>query len=114
MLEGLLIEHVPKFYKYWSSDNLYREDKGTFTAHGLMGSFLEFYQKNYKQLSVYELSTLCIEFERIVAGDSDDKDLNANAICTISLELLVDTKAGRKIEPYLGKTCKQFWYYFKD
>lgn len=113
MLEQLLIELTPKFAEYWSSEDIYREDNGTFTPHDLMASFLMFYQTYYEQISTLEVSTLCIEFEKIVANDSGDNDSNANAICTNFLELLVDTEPGLKIEPYLGKTCKEFWSCFK-
>ena len=113
MLDTLLIEVVPDFEEHWRHEEIYKEDDGSFTSHGVMGSFLEFYQNNYEALSSIAISRLCIEFEKIVSSDPDDSDLVANAICTMFLELLVDTEAGNRIEPLLGKSCKEFWNCYK-
>ncbi len=113
MLDSLLTSMIPEFRNHWNQDDIHKEVDGTFTPHGIMGSFLEFYQRNFLEISNLQISTLCIEFETIVAKDPNDTDLNANAICTMFLELLVNTPAGNKIEPYLGKQCKRFWNCYK-
>lgn len=112
MLETL-IKIIPTFADHWKNDDIYKEDDVSFTPHGLMGSFLDFYQNNHEYLNPQQLSRLCLEFEKIVSADIFDKDPVANAICTMFLELLVDTKLGEKIEPFLGKACKKFWDCYK-
>lgn len=112
MLDRLIIQFVPSFEEHWACEDIHREDDGSFTEHGVMSSFLEFYYRNYESLSILEISTLCIELENIVAADSEDRDLAANAICTMFLELLVNTLPGNKIERYLGKVCKKYWNVF--
>ena len=109
VLDELIIQYVPEFEGHWAQEDLFREDDGSYTEHGVMGSFLEYYQDHYEEISILELSTLCIEFEKIVSSDPNDVDLEANAICTMFLEVLVDTPSGNKIERYLGKSCKEFW-----
>jgi hypothetical protein len=109
MLDKLIIQFVPSFEEHWAREDIHRKDDGSYTEHGVMGSFLEFYYRNYESISILEISTLCIEFENIVAADPEDKDLAANAICTMFLELLVDTPPGNKIERYLGEACKKYW-----
>lgn len=113
MLNSLLIKIIPAFKNHWEQDDIYKEDDGTFTHHGVMGSFLEFYQNNFEALTTLQLSVLCIEFEEIVSSDNNDTNSNANAICTMFLEFLVDTPAGNRIEPYLGKQCKKYWNVYK-
>jgi hypothetical protein len=108
-----LIEIIPAFDAHWKGEDIYKEEDGSFTPHGLMGSFLEYYQYNYEKLSLRTLSSLCIEFEKVVSADPTDQDPVANAICTMFLELLVDTNPGNKIEPLLGKSCKEYWNCYK-
>ncbi|PUA29319.1 MAG: hypothetical protein B0W54_01585 [Cellvibrio sp. 79] len=78
-----------------------------------MGAFLDFYQNNYVNLNSRQLNDLCIKFEMLVSADPADKNPLANAICTAFLELLVDTKPGDKIEPFLGRACRKFWDHYK-
>lgn len=107
------MKNIPEFRKYWEQDDIYKEDDGTFTSHGVMSSFLDFFQNNFASLTTLQISVLCVEFEEIVSSDHDDSNSSANAICTMFLELLVDTPAGNRIEPYLGKQCKKFWNCYK-
>lgn len=51
--------------------------------------------------------------EEIVASDPNDEVAAANAICTMFLEMVIDTEFGNTLEPYLGKECKKFCSYFK-
>lgn len=112
MLE-ILIKIIPAFDKHWNSEDIYRAEGGSYNSHGVMGSFLEFYQNNFEILSSQKLNELCVELEKVVSADPADEDPVANAICTMFLELLVDTKAGDKIEPFLGKFCKEYWNCYK-
>ena len=104
---------IPEFKNHWDQDGIHKEPDGVFTPHGVMGSFREFYQNKFSEISTLQISTLCIELEEIVFSDPHDNDLNANAICTVFLEILVDTPAGNRIEPYLGKECKKYWNCYK-
>jgi len=113
VLDLLLIKMIPEFKKHWDKDDIYKEPGGVFTPHGVMGSFREFYQSRFSEISTLKISTLCIEFEEIVSSDPCDIDLNANAICTIFLEILVDTPAGNRLEPYLGRECRKYWNCYK-
>ncbi len=113
LLKTLIINFIPGFEKHWDQDDIYREEDGSYTEHGIMSSFLEYYQHNYNTLNILELSTLCIEFEKIIAAHPNDDDPAANAICTMFLELLVDTEPGNKLELYLGKTSKEYWNQWK-
>ncbi len=114
MLDSLLIKIIPGFKKHWEQDDIYKAADGGFTPHDVMGSFLDFYQHNFESLSRLQLSTLCVAFEEIVSSDTDDSNNNANAICTIFLECLVDTSAGNKLAPYLGVRCKRYWDCYKS
>lgn len=114
MLKNLLIGFVPEFENYWNQDIIFQEDNKSYTEHDVAGCFLEYYQVNYEKMSILILSTLCIEFEKILLSDPEDKNDSANAICTSFLEMLVDTPAGDKIERYLGVSCKEYWNYWKS
>ncbi len=113
VLDTLLIECIPSFKEHWDKEDIYKEEDGTFTPHGVMGSFLEFFQHNSQLLSRVEVAELCQFFEKTVSSDPEDNDSNSNAICTMFLELLVDTEAGNIIEPYLGQSCKEYWNCYK-
>ncbi|WP_415755727.1 hypothetical protein [Pseudomonas leptonychotis] len=114
VLDSLLIKIVPEFKRHWELDDIYKEADGTFTPHGVMGSFLEFYQGHYAEFSTLQISTLCIELEEIVSSDLNDTDHRANAICTMFLEILVDTPPGIRIEPFLGRQCTKYWNCYKS
>lgn len=108
-LESMLISHFPAFQAHWKREDIDREDDGSFTAHGIMSSFTHFYRGNYANLDSGLLKKFCCAIEEVVASDPNDKSEVANAICTSFLELIAGDVEGKRLEPYLGKACKEFY-----
>lgn len=55
-LDKLFISTIPEFRLYWDKEDIFREDDGSFTPHGVMGSFYYFFQENHQSLSKEKLN----------------------------------------------------------
>ena len=108
-LEGALISLFPVFEESWKREDIHREEDGSFTAHGIMSAFTFFFKENYASFPPDLLEEFGRTIEAVVAADPDDKSDVANAICTCFLEMIAGDKEGRRLEPYLGKACKEFY-----
>lgn len=110
--EGLklnIINMFPEFEIHWEHEDLRKEDNGDYTAHGLMGSFTDFYRDHYLEFEPNQLKGFCDFIEDIVQSDSNDKSDVANAICTCFLENIAGDEEAQKIDPLLGKICKEYY-----
>ena len=108
-LENMLISLFPAFEEYWEEEDIHKEADGSFTPHGIMSSFTHFYRENFATFDTSVLEEFCRTIETVVASDPDDKSDVANAICTCFLEMIAGDIEGKRIEPYLGKACKEFY-----
>ncbi len=108
-LESMLISLFPAFEEHWKQEDIDKEDDGSFTAHGIMSSFTHFYRENYANLDTDVLKKFCCVIEEVVAADPNDKSEVANAICTGFLELIAGDAEGKRLDPFLGKACKEFY-----
>lgn len=108
-LSSMLLSLFPGFTPYWDAEDIYRADDRSFTAHGLMSSFTDYFRDNWQLVSTDSLKSLGEEIERIVAADPNDESDVANAICTCFLENIAGEEAGTAFEPYLGKECKAYY-----
>src|SRR5262245_40257505 len=108
-LETTLISLFPSFSESWKQEDIHREEDGSFTAHGIMSAFTHFYQKNYMSFETKLLERFCCAIEEVVASDPNDRSNVANAICTCFLEMIAGDAEAKRLEPYLGKACKEFY-----
>lgn len=108
-LEAMLISLFPDFEKSWKHEDIQREDDGSFSAHGIMSAFTNFYRQNYTTLDTNLLKIFCRTIETVVASDPRDQSDVANAICTCFLENIAGDKEAKRLVPFLGKACKEFY-----
>lgn len=108
-LENMLVFFFPAFEESWKQEDIHKEDDGSFTAHGIMSSFTHFYRENYADFDTALLEKFCRTIETVVASDPNDQSDVANAICTCFLEMIAGDTEGKKLEPYLGRACKEFY-----
>jgi hypothetical protein len=108
-LENMLVLLFPSFKESWKREDIHKDEDGSYTAHGLMSSFTYFYRANFSKFDTNVLAEFCRMIETVVASDPDDKSDVANAICTCFLEMIAGEPEGKRIEPFLGKACKEFY-----
>lgn len=106
--ESALIGIFPDFKKYWEDEDIFREEDLSFSAHGLMRTFLHFFRienKNFNEKSLRKISRL-IETELL--SDPNGMQDMANAIYAEFLEL-IDNEESRKLDQYLTKSCEEHY-----
>jgi len=107
--EARILSSFPVFKTYWESEDIYKEENGSFLNHGLMKSLYHFYNFEYSALKVNELRNLGVELEAIISENPSMENDRTNAIVLEFYELIVDTPKGKALEPYRGKISKELW-----
>ena len=98
--EQVLITIFPDFKKLWEDEDIYRENDKLFTAHGLMRSFMLFFNENHNNITISQLERLGLIIEENMCKDPDGKTEITNAIISEFLELL-NQEASYKINSFL-------------
>ena len=103
-LRDLLFRIFPAYQPQWeSADNPFVSDDGTFSYHGLMIDFTEFFGRNLASLSEKQLREFGGLVNAVVAADGPLE----NAVSTCLFEHLHQIKAAKALRPFLSPVAKE-------
>jgi hypothetical protein len=102
-LRDLLCKIVPTYRTHWEdSDNPYISEDGTFSFHGVMIDFTQYFGRSIDTFSEKQMREIG---DLINAAVADDSPLE-NAVSTCLLEHLRQIKASKKLAPFLSSIAK--------
>lgn len=114
-VKSFLIKLFPDFSGNWASnDNLFINEDGSYTYHGLFSEFSNYFRDNFKNFSDEQLRELFSSIEKWEVQETanyeeDDAQLLSNAVFTCFLENIAGEGFTERIKPFMGK--KSFEYY---
>ena len=107
-LLALLESLFHNFASRWKDpDNLWKEEDGSFTPHGLCSEFSGWFVDHHAEESQAAIAHLFASVESVVAADPGDLDPVANALCTCFLENIARTAAGDRNAAFMGPTSRR-------
>lgn len=104
-----LVAIFPMFEKQWADkENLWREEDGAFTLHGLFNDFSCFVRDNFYNASEATRRELFDFIEACISNDESDR--LDNAVCTCFLENLAnEPPLSYEMRRYMGPKSKAFF-----
>lgn len=108
-------ELTPGFSDHWESpENLFRDEDGSFTLHGVCAEWSLFFEKASERLNRSQMQKLFDFIERNVSGpDGPRTDLD-NALCTCLLENIASTRSGEVAKEFMGPKSRWFFDQWHD
>ncbi len=101
-----IVSRFPEFAAQWNaSDNLYRDDDGTFTECGVFSEFSAYFRDSYLSHSADDLQHLAMWIEQYLA---DEALPESDAVATCFLENLSGEPAIERIKPFLGVRARSY------
>lgn len=103
-----LLENVPAFARSWS-ESLFKEDDGSFTAHGVFATFSWYFRDHFGELTedarrgVFNFVEECVSFEKEISEGV------SNAAGTCFLENIAGDKELADVSKYLGPESREFF-----
>ena len=110
LLENI-IQIAPEFLSAWNNeDNLFIEENGSFSFHGVFAEFSSFIRDNFGLLDENRRKKLFDYIEECVSTDIHSENGVSNAACTCFLENLAGEGAlSNMILKYLGVESKKYF-----
>jgi hypothetical protein len=104
-----IVQNFPGFEGQWFSDeNLFINEDGTYTSCGLLAEFSHFYIDNFDALDKNTCKEILRLFEGVVEEDDSASDISSS-IKVCFLENISQTKAGDESMVFMGPLCKEFF-----
>ena len=106
-----LVQIAPEFAVHWESpDNCFRNDDGSFSAHGIFAELTAYIRGSFGKLSDTQRRMLFEFIEKCVLTDPDSHSGVSNAACTCFLENVAgEGDLSQAITPYLGAKSKEYF-----
>lgn len=105
-----LYEQFKGFSRVWlDKTNLFIEQNGGYTLHGLYSQFSNYFRQNINSFNDDQLKIFFINLEIWIANDKYNDDDLANAICTCFLELIAREGFTKRIKPFMGKKSLEYY-----
>jgi hypothetical protein len=103
-----LIAIFPDFAAYWETENYFREDDGSFNAHGAFAHFTGYFREQHSTMSKEQLQAL-----GTLITQCDGDDASENAAYTCFLENIAGDAEDAMIAPYLSPKAIEFMNYWR-
>lgn len=102
----------PNFKQYWESEgDIYRDDGGSFTFHGLFAVFSHYIREHYSEICGDKREEL-FRFVEACISEKEDFDGIGNAVHTCFIENLAGDLPAGEVRQYMKPmTLKIFNYY---
>ena len=119
-----LIKLFPDFSEVWASnDNLFINEDGSYTYHGLFSEFSNYFRDNFKNFSDDQLMILFSNIEKWEvqetatleewrAGQVDDAQQLSNAVFTCFLENIAGEGLTERIKLFMGKKSLEYYLHY--
>jgi hypothetical protein len=110
LLENL-VQIAPEFLSAWNNeDNLFINEDGSFSVHGVFTEFSSFIRDNFGHLDEKRRKKLFDYIEECVSTDIHSENGVSNAACTCFLENLAgEGTLSNTILKYLGVESKKYF-----
>jgi hypothetical protein len=110
LLENL-VQIAPEFQSAWNNeDNLFIDEDGSFSVHGVFAEFSSFIRDNFGLLDENRRKKLFDYIEKCVTTDIHSENGVSNAACTCFLENLAgEGVLSNTILKYLGVESKKYF-----
>ncbi len=101
----------PGFGNFWrKDDNLFVDEDGTFSVHGVFSEFSRYLSGNFKDLEESRRKQLFAYVEMCVKEDPHSESGISNAACTCFLESLAgEGELSEGLMKYLGEKSKDYF-----
>lgn len=106
-----LTDIVPGFSDFWQKDdNLFVNEDGTFSVHGVFSEFSAYLRDNFMKLKESRRRQLFAYIEECVKEDPHSEIGVSNAACTCFLENLAgEGELSESILKYLAENSKEYF-----
>jgi len=117
-VKDFLIKLFPDFSGNWASnDNLFINEDGSYTYHGLFSEFSNYFRDNFKNFSDEQLKELFSNVEKWEVQETanyeeDDAQLLSNAVFTCFLEGIAREGFTDRIKPFMGKKSLEYYSHY--
>jgi hypothetical protein len=106
-----LIDIVPGFHDFWQKDdNLFVDEDGTFSVHGVFSEFSAYLRDKFVKLKESKRRQLFAYIEECIKEDPHSEIGVSNAVRTCFLENLAgEGELSESILEYLGENSKEYF-----
>ena len=113
-LRDAVLSIIPDFQTQWEQgDNLWKEEDGSFSFHGLFTALDWYVRDSFQQISELTRIELMFFIEScLLEIDDTSHDSLDNAACTCFLENLSCESISEELRTYMGPKSKAFFDYW--